>query len=534
MAGEKNELKPAGLPAPQVTKPGDMQTRDPMMDGSGGWSIPEMGAGMTFRNVGSSGLRQFAGWVREEFLPQLQGRQAARVFREMLDNSPTVGSVDFAIKQSMREVTWRIEPASDKPDAQQAAEFVESLMDDMSHTWSDFITESLTMLGYGFAPHEICYKRRLGRTPGNGQNGKPLAQSKYKDGLIGLRKLPIRGQDTILKWFFDEDGEIKGLTQQPWIGPLIDIPIAKMLLFRPSAHKNNPEGRSILRTAYRPWHFGKRLEEQEAIMYERMSGFPIITVPTSLLENATLPGPAGALAQAQLQSYRNIVTNVRIDEQMGCLLPSDTYKNPDGTPSAVPMYDFKLVTPNGGKMTVDGDKSIERYKLDIMTSVLADFLTLGHSARGSQSLAETKVDLFFQAIEGWLGSNADVMNDHLLPRLWDLNGFDFDTMPRFQPDMPQRIDLDGLSNFILRLGQVGALTFGDPSTEDYLRDAAGLPDITEEGADNILAGAGDAGPEDLKKLIAGSLIRRMQHRGLSPQFSKRRRSSKGYYRSRTP
>jgi len=32
-----------------------------------------------------------------------------------------------------------------------------------SHTWEDFVVEALSMLGYGFAPHEIVYKRRLGR-----------------------------------------------------------------------------------------------------------------------------------------------------------------------------------------------------------------------------------------------------------------------------------------------------------------------------------------------------------------------------------
>lgn len=523
-------LNPNAFPPAPMNKPGDMQQRDPLMDGSGAWQAPVMTSDLTFKNMGSSGLRQFGGWVREEFLPQLSGLQAARTYREMLDNSPTVGAINFSIQQSMREVTWRVEGASDKPDARQAVEFVESLMDDMSHTWSDFIAESLTMLGYGFAPHEIVYKRRLGQDPGNRGGVKELPRSKFNDGLIGIRKLPIRGQDTILKWFFDSDGEIKGLTQQPWIGGLIDIPIEKLLLFRPRAHKNNPEGYSILRTAYRPWFFSKRLEEQEAIMYERFSGFPVITVPYSLLENAQLPGEIGALAQQQLAEYKKIVTNVRIDEQMGAILPSDTFKDGDGKPTNVPMYDFKLVTPNTGKSSVDGNVSIERYKLDMLTSVLADFLTMGHTSRGAQSLAETKVDLFFQAIEGWLNSNADVMNDYLLPRLWRLNGFDFDTMPRFQPDMPQRIDLDGLSNFVLRLSQAGAQLFPDEQVENYLRDAAGLPDLTDEGATEILTQAGNADPEQLQKMLAGSLARRMERMGLITKASTRKKRLRGYFR----
>jgi hypothetical protein len=529
-------LNPDAFPAPAIPKQGDapQPTRDPLMDGSGGWPIPVMSAGMTFSDVGSSGLRQWGGWVREEFLPQLVGRQAARTYREMLDNSPTVGAINFAIQQSMRQVDWRVEPASDKPEAQWAAEFVESLMDDMSHTWGDFITETLSMLPYGYAPHEICYKRRLGRDPGNGPNGKELPRSKYKDGLIGLRKLPIRGQDTILKWFFDTDGEILGLTQQPWVGGLIDIPIEKLLLFRPRSHKNNPEGYSILRTAYRPWFFTKRMEEQEAIMFERFSGFPVITIPQELVENAASKDPdiAGP-AQAAMAMYRRIVTNVRIDEQMGALLPSTPYRDADGKPTNIPMYDFKLVTPTAGKGSVDGDKSIERYKLDIMTSVLADFLSMGHTSRGAQNLAETKVDLFFQAIEGWLQSNADVLNDHLLPRLWRLNGLDYDNMPRFQPDMPQRIDLDGLSNFVLRMSQAGARLFPDDDVENFLRDAAGIPDISEDSqARSILDQSGDAGAEgqgdnDLQKMVRASLLRRMEKQGL---ISRPKKKLRGYFR----
>ena len=325
-------------------------------------------------------------------------------------------------------------------------EFVESCMDDMSNSWSDFIAETLTMLPYGYAPHEIIYKRRLGRKLRSASSGKQQASSRFNDGLIGWKGLPIRGQDTILKWFFNSEGETTGLTQLPWVGSMIDIPIEKLLLFRPKAHKNNPEGYSILRTAYRPWYFSKRLEEQEAVYLERMSGMPEYRVPNVLLLQAAEGDPK---AVAALAEFKKIVTNARIDEQMGLITPSDTFINQDGTVSSQPAYEFKYVLPQGSRTAANFDPSIERYKLDIMTSTLSDFLTLGHSARGTQTLADTKVDLFFKATEGWLESNADVLNNVALPRLWALNNFDFDLMPRIEPDMPQRVDLDSLGQFVL-------------------------------------------------------------------------------------
>lgn len=448
---------------------------------TGGWPIPQMNAALTFRDIGTSGLRQYGGWVREEFLPQLSGRQAARTFREMMDNSSTIGAAMFAVIASMRKVEWRTEPADDTPAAQEMADFVDSCRDDMSHTWSDFVIEMLSMLGYGFAPMEIVYKRRNGRAPGTdpGNPGRDLPKSKYDDGLVGWRRLPLRGQDTVIKWFFGESNEILGMTQQPWIGPLVDIPIEKMLLFRPHQRKNNPEGSSILRTAYRSWFLAKRLEEQEAILFERISGLPVVKVPNELFD---LASSGNSDAVAKLAAFKNIALNLRIDEQMGVVLPSDCWPGAGGAPSSQPMYSLELITPASTRSGANSDQIIQRYNLNILTSILADFLQLGHGARGTQSLAVSKTDMFFQAIEGYLNSSADVLNRYALPRLWDLNGLDHDLAPEITPDLAVRLDLDVLSNFILRMSQSGMPLFPDPELEQWVRDAAGLPDVTEEGA----------------------------------------------------
>ena len=435
--------------------------------------IPALTSGMLFSDVGSTGLRQVSGWVREEFLPELIGRQGARVYREMADSSPIVGAVLFAIQGVLRKAKWRVAAAADTPAAADMAQFVESLMADLSPTWEDFIAEATSMLVYGYAPHEIVYKRRLGRR----KLGATTPTSRYDDGRIGWAKLPLRGQDTVLKWFFDDNGRVLGLTQQPWVGPLVDIPIEKLLLFRPISHKDNPEGRSILRNAYRSYFFIKRLEEQEAILFERMSGLPVMKVPNALLEAAAAGDPNAVNA---LNEYKKLVSNVRIDEQMGLLIPSDPWPGVNG-PSNLPMYEFKLETPQSGKQALDSNTPITRHKVDILTSVLADFIEMGHSSRGAQNLAETKVDLFMQAVGGWLHSIAAVLNRHALPRLFDLNGFDFDLMPEFVPDMVQRVDLDELSNFVLRLAQAGAPLFPDVGLQAYLSDAAGLPAARSAG-----------------------------------------------------
>jgi hypothetical protein len=445
----------------------------------------------------------------------------------MLDNSPTVGAIMFAINQSMRQVSWRVEAPDDTPNSIEGSEFLESCMEDMSQSWPEFISESLSMLTYGFAPHEIVYKRRLGRQKQSSQAKR--ATSKYTDGKIGWKKLALRGQDTVLKWFFDDEGDITGMTQQPWFGGLIDLPINKLLLFRPHAHKNNPEGNSILRSAYRPWWFTKRLEEQEAIALERMSGTPEFRVPNKLLEAAANGDPN---ALAALQQFKNIVTSIKVDEQMGLITPSDTYMNADGTPSTVPMYEFVYNVPKGTRTAVQFDPSIERYKLDIMTSVLADFLTLGHSARGTQTLGVTKLDLFFQATEGWLDANAAVLNDFGVARLWELNGEDEDTRPRLAPDMPKRVDLDSLGNYIYNMAQAGFQISADDDLQNYLRDVADLPEMSEgllasvQGVEGPAVNDTGSPQPQLQKYVAGMVARRLNRQGLLPLRGGRRKIRK--------
>jgi hypothetical protein len=446
----------------------------------------------------------------------------------MWDNSSVVGSMLFAIMQSMRRVEWKVQAPGDSDKSTAEVKFVESLMDDMTHTWGQFVSEALSMLPFGYSITECVYKRRLGDTP-NGTRAfdsrtakfaPPIAPqdeqppSKFNDGRIGWHRLPIRGQETILKWFFDINGEITGVTQQPWVGELIDIPAEKFLLFRPTAHKNSPEGKSVLRNAYRSWWFIKRLEELEAILFERMGGFPVMSVPNSLLEAAGAGNPG---ATATLAYYKNLVTNVRIGEQMGALIPSDTYVDSEGKPSNVRMYNFELLTPEHGTRSVTMNDAIERHKLDVLMTLLCDFIKLGHEVRGTNNLAVTRVDMFYAAIEGWLSAIADVLNRYAIPRNWRINALPPDTMPQFKPDMPDRIDLDGLGGFIANLAKAGMPLFPDEELQGYIRGSAGLPEATAPEATAALAAANAAGNGDdtIKRMIRASVAKKIREQRIA-------------------
>lgn len=230
------------------------------------------------KEIGRVGQRRYGGIFYEEFLSELRGRKGAEVFTEMSNNDETIGAILFAIEMLVRQASWNVEPGGSTAKDREAAEFVKSCMDDMQQTWIDTISEILSFLTYGWSFHEIVYKRRMGRTKDN------RTSSKYDDGLIGWMKLPIRSQETLYQWEYDDQDNLIGMTQMP--PPdfgLITIPMNKAMLFRTRSRKDNPEGRSILRTAYRSWYFKRRIQEIEGIGIERdLAGLPVITTPEGM------------------------------------------------------------------------------------------------------------------------------------------------------------------------------------------------------------------------------------------------------------
>ena len=435
-------------------------------NGSTGYAEPVVKAKPTatdFMEIGSSGLYQNMGQVREDFLRQLQGTRGYANYTEMADNDPVIGAILHSIEMMARGVDWTLEPSDESdPRSVEQAEFVSECLTDMSMSWSDTLSSILSMLTFGFSYHEIVYKRRMGPT------GDSKTHSKYTDNKIGWRKLPIRAQNTINKWDIDEHGGIGGAYQQDpnayHLGEVF-LPIEKSLLFRTSAKMNNPRGRSILRNAFVPWYYKRRITEIEAIGIERdLAGMPVALVPPQLLsDNAT------AQETAALTAIKQIVRNIKRDEQEGVVFPM-AY-DPD---TKQPAYELKLLS-TGGRRQFDTNAIITRYDQRIAMTVLADFILLGHEKVGTQALSVSKINLFLESMSAWLQSIADVFTNFGIPRLMRINGVDESLSPilRFSP--PTNIDIDVIGKFVTELASAGAPLFPDTELENYLRHAAGLP-----------------------------------------------------------
>lgn len=409
------------------------------------------------KELGRIGQRQFGGVIYEEFLPELRGKRGIAVYNEMSENDDIVGAILFAIEMLIRQCSWNVEAGGGTGKDKEAADFVKSCMDDMQDTWIDTISEILSFLTYGWSFHEIVYKRRMGNTKDQ------RTRSKFKDGLIGWQKLPIRAQDTLYQWEYDNQDNLLGMTQMPppHYG-MFTIPIEKALLFRTKKRKGNPEGRSILRNAYRSWYFKRRIQEIEGIGIERdLAGLPVVYAPENFdLWDENIPN--NVIARNHLES---MVRNIRRDEMEGVVLPHG--------------YKFELLS-TGGTRQFDTNVIINRYDTRIAMTVLADFIILGHEKTGSWALSSDKTELFAVAIGAFLDIICETFNSQGIPTLIDMNGQHFSGItayPKMTHGDIEDADITKVSAFIKDMTGIGVLV-PDDGLEDYIRQVGHLPERT--------------------------------------------------------
>lgn len=417
-----------------------------------------------FHEIGRSGLTRFGGYIFADPLHELQSwDRAYKVYHEMSHNDAVIGSLIFAIKSLCRTVNWRVHPAASRTEDLEAATFLDECRQDMETTWADVIVEALTMLVYGWALSEIVYKQRLGP-----DEKDPTKHSKYRDGRIGWRKIPLRAQSSLFHWIFTEDGSgdvvaMRQLSPPDYI--LKDIPLSKCLLFRTTAEAGNPQGRSILRNAVRAWRFRQNIEELEGIGCERdLAGLPVVRIPASVLT-----GNDDASAAART-GYFQLASNVKRDSNEGVVMPSDCWENTN-----VEMYSLGLLAACG-RREIDTDAVINRYNSAILGTVLADFIMIGHEGVGAHELHTSKFDVFTAAITAYLDIIAEQFNRVAIPRLFALNPeFKITELPRVEHDEVAGTDLTILGNYLKALHSAGVPIEASDEMITHLHTVADLP-----------------------------------------------------------
>lgn len=409
----------------------------------------------SFQEVGSTGLQYSSGYVFEEFLPKLRWPRAGDVYLEMSSNDPVITAILLCARQLVRNVTWSVEDASTSPEDKAAGDFLRSCMDDLSTPWTSTIDDILSFFEYGWSYNEIVYKKRQGQS-------KTQHCSKYNDNRIGWHKIVGRSQRTLESWSIDKNtGSILGMNQYTDHG-IVFIPIEKALLFRTTTARNNPEGRSLLRGAYRPWYFKKHIEEVEGIGIERdLAGLPVVTAPEGV-DVWSKDNPQAVETQAQALK---LVSSIRRDRNEGILLPYG--------------WDLKLLS-SGSSRQFDTSAIINRYDQRIAITMLADIVMLGADKVGSFALANVKQSMLGACLDALMSNVVDIFNNIAIPRLFALNTFNVTEYPKMKISTVVAPDTDKIANYISKLAGAKMPLFPDVDLENYLRTLVNFPEVTED------------------------------------------------------
>lgn len=425
--------------------------------------------------ISASGPTRFGGMISEEFLVELQWPRAYKAYDEMRKNSAVVGGFLRAIESAFRSARWYATPYDETPESIGRAKFLEECIYDMDRPWPDVLTDILTMLPFGFAPTEMVFKYRMGRDV-----PYSVSKSKHSDGLVGFKDFVLIPQNTILEWIYDLPDNpdiLLGIKQLAVFGKnnINEIPITKVLNFRIRAEKNNPEGESILRSAYRDYYFQSNLEVVEAISLERLgAGIPVIQLP----ENAT------TIAQAQFESdeykAQKVVSQVRADEQAGLVLPAG--------------WEFSIVTAGTLRPELF-DLAIKRHRASILMSVLAVFLEFGTARVGSNAMARTGRSFFEDALDGWVSATEQVINDKAVPLLFELNGITDSRLPKLSHASLAGEDLEIVVNALKTLVDINMVNPAEEALKNHVYHLLRFPrgDTITDGEENDL-GANEEPP----------------------------------------
>lgn len=402
---------------------------------------------------GKTGLSEFNGIITEDFYRELRGQEGYKRYDEMRLNSPVVGGLLLAVEQSIRRVRWQFVSNAGENDPRLV--LLNDALAAMSHSMNDHVTEALTMLPFGFSLFEIVYQR--------------------VGGALLWRKFAIRGQNTIYRWLLDDNGGLAGVVQQSQANYRpITIPIERLILYRTRVEKGNPEGRSILRTAWTSYYYCKHIQQIEATGIERdLAGLPWIKLPPGADTSGSEDGDTDYGLAMQL------VRRIRNDEQAGIVTPAE--------------WDFSLVS-TGGARQFNTNEIIQRYESRILMSALAQFLILGQNSIGTQALSRDQSNFFTMSVNATADNIAETFSKYAIPRLLRLNGYDptgvrLEHSPAGDPDLP------GLADVFQKIGD--KITWL-PTDEVWLRQLLNLPGATPDQITSAAEQAGRRGASGLR------------------------------------
>jgi hypothetical protein len=427
---------PRGLAEQAVTTDDPRRVRTGTSYAAGGSIDPGVGVGT---ESGSS-----RGGTFRDVVPALATRaQAFAVYDEMANSDAAVDVSLRAAKMPVMGASYFVEPFDNSEEALVIAEFVRyNLLEGSNSPFLNVLEDILRMYEFGYSVLEKVWEEREWSPRKTGANRRKYTM---------LRKLAARPTPTIKEIEYDNNGGPVRIIQAALqadnkpVDKKIDI--EQLVIFSHNRKGGNLEGKSILRTAYRPWYFKNNLYNIDGIQKERHGmGFPVIELP---------PGYKKSDREAALELVRNIRTN----EHGGAVMP--------------PGWVLKFLELPG--QPVDVLRSIEHHSGMIMLNSMTQFLLLGlEGSGGGRATSGSQQDMFNKSLRYVGNQICDSINLYCVPYLVGYN-FKTDKFPKLRVrNIGETKDLQQWASAMGNLKKNGLINYTE-ETEEWVREIVDAP-----------------------------------------------------------
>lgn len=411
---------------------------------------------------GFYGYQRWNGLITEEYVAALNGGRKIDVYTKMRSDG-LVEAMLAALRLPLIAATWTVERKGNDANSKKAADFVQQkLYEDL--IWAEEVREMLTHLQYGFS---LIVKQ--------------WAIINHEAVVSELRPLHPK---TIIEggknWDFDTRGRVRGVWQYgtdgtKWVEEY--IPATAFIHFSNDPAFADPEGRSILRAAYKHWLIVDMLYRVWAVGLERGAiGTPI--------------GKYGPNASVEDQNALHaFVTGLVSYEEAGGTFPADT---------EIENYSLNI-------QTTDIKEAITHHKTEMAKSILAQWLMLGVDGQGGAfALSNDQTDLFILCLEAQGKYLTSRLNKSLVKDLVQYN-FDTDQIPKLKITL-SRSSIAALATAVRQLtAGKNPVIIPDEGIENFFRERMDLPErVGPRPPMSELVGGNDAPPPKDPTLVTDS------------------------------
>lgn len=417
------------------------------------------------KEIGTSGAFDTSGQlVTTETNPKLRGSQRYTTFSDLLANVAIVAAGTRAFLNLLSNSTWTVSPAeteneADATKAQEAADLVDDVLNDMQRPWSRVVRRSAMYRFYGFSIQEWTAKRR-------------------PDGKIGLLDVAPRPQSTIERWALDEAGNVEGCTQvNPKTFREVFLPRSKIIHIVDDALSDSPEGLGLLRHLVDSNHRLQQYQMLEAFGFETdLKGIPVARIPYGKLRAMVGNGITEAERKQIIKPLEDFVSNHIKNTALGLALDSAPYRDngESQAPSSTLEWDIKLLQGSPGT-AAQVASAIERIIRDMAIVLGVQGLLLGGDGSGSLALGRVFSEQFAQMVDSALSEILEAYEADLVPVVCRLNGIPEELWPELATQLAQHFDIDQVTAAIRDLADSGAVLAPDDPVVNAVREMLGLP-----------------------------------------------------------